>query len=66
VVARTSARCQGAQRATHPGIDGIAGNADDIIGSPGVPQHDSTGAYIVGALLRHSRASDHPQVAAPP
>ena len=29
----------------HPGPDGIAGNADDIVGSPGVPLNNANGTY---------------------
>jgi cytochrome c peroxidase len=34
----------GAARATHPGLDGVAGTADDVTGSPGVVLNQSGGA----------------------
>ncbi len=33
-------------RAEHPGADGIFGNDDDVLGSPGVPQNDVSGLYL--------------------
>jgi cytochrome c peroxidase len=33
--------------ATHPGPDGVTGNADDIVASPGVPAHDGDGNYLL-------------------
>lgn len=36
----------GARRATHPGVDLIFGNDDDVTGSPGVPQSNASGAYV--------------------
>lgn len=33
--------------ARHPGPDGVLGNADDTIASPGVPAHDALGNYLV-------------------
>ena len=35
----------GSIHATHPGVDGVFGNADDIVGSPGVPQNTAEGFY---------------------
>lgn len=35
--------------ATHPGPDGVFGNADDILGSPGVPAHQADGLYSFSA-----------------
>lgn len=37
--------------ARHPGPDGVLGNADDSIGSPGVPAHDALGNYQVDPLF---------------
>lgn len=36
----------GAATFRHPGADGVFGTPDDVIGSPGVPSTDSTGAYM--------------------
>lgn len=36
----------------HPGPDGVAGNADDVHGSPGVPRTDANGAYSLDAFFR--------------
>lgn len=33
--------------AVHPGPDGIFGNGDDILGSPGVPASDDSGLYLL-------------------
>lgn len=35
--------------ALHPGPDGIFGNADDALGSPGVPLSDASGLYLWNA-----------------
>jgi cytochrome c peroxidase len=35
----------GSARAANPGIDAIAGTADDILGSPGVPLNEADGTY---------------------
>jgi cytochrome c peroxidase len=37
--------------ARHPGPDGVLGNADDSIGSPGVPAHDVLGNYQPDTLF---------------
>ncbi len=37
--------------ARHPGPDGVLGNADDRIGSPGVPAHDAAGNYQPNPLF---------------
>ncbi len=36
----------------HPGFDGIAGNADDVFGSPGVPRTEANGAYSLATFFR--------------
>ena len=48
---------QGSPRATHPGPDGVFGNADDVTGSPGVVLNDATGAMVRSPLF-----SAHEQV----
>lgn len=35
--------------ASHPGRNGLFGDADDILGSPGVPQHAASGDYLAHA-----------------
>jgi cytochrome c peroxidase len=35
----------GSPRATNPGVDGVYGTDDDVIGSPGVPLNRADGAY---------------------
>ena len=35
-----------ASLATHPGVDGVFGTDDDIVGSPGVPANKADGAYV--------------------
>lgn len=37
--------------ARHPGPDGVLGNADDSVASPGVPAHDALGNYQVDPLF---------------
>ena len=37
--------------ATHPGPDGVLGNADDLTGSPGVVQAVAGGAYVAEAFF---------------
>lgn len=36
---------RGSLRAAHPGLDGVTGTPDDIVGSPGVPINASSGDY---------------------
>jgi cytochrome c peroxidase len=33
-------------RALHPGLDGVTGTGDDVLGSPGVPATDANGNYV--------------------
>lgn len=40
--------------ARHPGPDGVFGNADDIIASPGVPAHDADGNYVWSATFGYA------------
>ena len=35
----------GSAAATHPGVDGVVGTEDDVIGSPGVPLNRADGSY---------------------
>ena len=35
-----------ASLSTHPGVDGVFGTDDDIVGSPGVPLNRADGAYV--------------------
>lgn len=40
----------GGLRATNPGPDGTIGTLDDIFGSPGVPQNNADGTYVVNPI----------------
>ncbi len=42
---------RGSTRATHPGLDGIAGTPDDVTGSPGVPLARASGDYEHAAFF---------------
>ncbi len=35
----------GSPQATNPGVDGVYGTEDDVVGSPGVPRHRADGSY---------------------
>lgn len=41
----------GSERSRNPGFDNIFGTADDVFGSPGVPQNSSDGNYSPSALF---------------
>ena len=41
----------GSARATHPGLDGITGTADDIVGSPGVVLNHADGSLQSSAMF---------------
>ena len=36
---------------THPGLDGVLGTADDVVGSPGVPLQPGSGKYQLSAAF---------------
>lgn len=39
----------------HPGIDGVVGTADDVIGSLGIVHQDATGAFVNDPVFEHRR-----------
>ena len=48
----------GSSRATHPGLDGISGTADDIVGSPGVVLNHADGSlHASGMFSMHEQVT---------
>ncbi len=62
----------GLPAAMNPGVDGVSGNGDDVVGSPGVPVNNAAGnyewssIYRLGAQVTRRKSKSYVDAAYPP